>query len=285
MKNVLNLGYLILMVSIIIGCAKGDGDAKISLKSRKNRLVGVWNIDSWYRVSDYTNNSTSNNTQSSMGTTWFYQASNKRTSKSNQTIDGNSVSTILNSYTESSNSSSTSTETQNKNGKGSALATIEFEKDGTFTRKLEFTNQNFTINKVLSGSGITANVSITSIETSIETSTGSWEFLGGIQNEYKNKERIILNVKSSTITNSITSSDGTQNNSTQIFSFLDGQSIEIWKLNTLKKDELVFEAVSKMTNDYSTKGNELIGNSTNSNEYTFQTTEIGTMDGTLSKVD
>lgn len=288
---------LVITVSLFInGCKKGDGDSFISLKSRKARLSGEWTIESWNfnLVSNVKNSNSYTTTYTLFGTTTTSTSNSDytRTENLDLKIDNNNFSIVnkLTSHDQSNSSGSTNIYDENtfKSATVAGTATIEFEKDGSFSRTIQYSNANFNINSSASSSfGGSTSVVYNSTESNTEIIKGTWEFLGGIDGDYKNKERIILHVKSKSIVKTYSDSNGLQTNSTDSFNYEDGDNNEIWLLTTLKKDELVFEAETSfnVTNSTSEVNNSTLsgGTYTSNKLTTYTSTGVGSFNGSLTK--
>ena len=105
-------------------------------------------------------------------------------------------------------------------------AAIDFSKDGTWTRTMDMT-----IPYEFGG------VLIYTIQ-SVETSNGTWNFLGKVD-EFKNKERMVLNTLSSTSVTTTTPTTGSSTTDTSSNTYADGESSEIMTLDELKNKKIV----------------------------------------------
>lgn len=215
---------LVFAATAVTSCKKGEGDSALSLKSRKARVTGEWTIDSWVDELTYSNSSTSG------GETTVNSGTRKTE------ITGTST-TMTESVTETG---WWGTDSYNTTANGSVTATMKFEKDGTFSRKIEYRN---VVKNYFSGGvgGYTVTFNRT-----LET-TGTWNFLGGIEEDYKNKERIVLNVLEDKISGTYTDSDGDSGNENISNKYENGEFTEVWQLSTLKNKEMVIEATKSNT--------------------------------------
>lgn len=286
MKKRLIIVFLVFF-AIAQGCKKGDGDALISLKSRAARMVGVWEIESWSNVTDIHSTTNQESRYASGGITSMYNSSIKRFSSTSENITGNTV-----SYSIKYNSSQTQLQSQiyafyiedsYKNGGGNVKVIIEFEKDGTFTRTIEYSNLSFVNNKTESGSGNTDTIAIVSTESLKTELSGSWEFLGGVSDEFKNKERVVLHVLNSSSNLKYADNFGEYNSEVENVTYKDGEFDEIWKLETLRKNEIVFEAESSYTQSLNNTHKEEQNSVLTENNYTSSYTKNSKIIGTLKQ--
>lgn len=167
--------FSILMLTLIFtfeGCKKGENDPGLSLKSRKGRLAGEWNVTSL------------KNTSTNSGTS-FTSTITTELESGNWTYSSESVI-----------SGSTSSISQT----GTGDIKITFEKDGTFS---SIWNQNWTS---YTNSAGTSSIS----ETMVIEFSGTWMFLGKNKDQdIKNKEQIALHTLSETYTYTDTSGSST----------------------------------------------------------------------------
>jgi hypothetical protein len=234
-------------------------------------------------INNYSSNTTS--VSSNQGTTYTYFTKYTASQTYNLDINNSSFTITENTFNESfpSNATSSYTESKKKNGTASGTATIEFTKDGTFTRKIEYSNANFNINSTLISTGVNSTANTSSVESSVETTKGTWEFLGGIEKEYKNKERIILHIKSIKTDKTFSDNSGYQGGSSEYNEYKDADNNEIWLLIALKNNELIFEAESSY-NSNNSNSDTMNSSSGNSNQtITKSNSSIGTFNGSLSK--
>lgn len=285
MKYIVSLILSSGLLFFSLGCKKGEGDPFLSLKSRKSRLVGEWTIDSWTynMLSNYNSNAVS--TSSNQGSTYTYTSKYTRSQTFDLKIDKTNFTISESNFTESFPSSATSSYSDNekKNGTTTGTATIEFSKDGTFTRKIEFSNASFNIISTSVNGGATNTNNTSSIESKVEITAGTWEFLDGIDGDYKNKERVILHIKSIKTNKTYTDISGVVSNSSENLSYKDADNNEIWLLTTLKNNEVVFEAESSYNSTNSKS--DILNNSSMSLIQTVTENNSGTgaIKGTLSK--
>ena len=285
MKNFISIILLNAVLVFFMGCKKGDEDPFLSLKSRKARLTGEWTINSWNytRINNFSSNTTS--VSSNQGTTYVYTANYTSSQTYTLNIENTNFTIIDNSFNESvpNGGNSSYSESKKKNGTASGTATIEFIKDGTFTRKIEYSNANFNINSTIINAGNNSAANTSSVESSVETTTGTWEFLGGIENEYKNKERIILHIKSIKTEKKLSDNSGYQGLSSEYNEYKDADNNEIWLLIALKNNEVIFEAESSYHSNNS-DSDSMNSSSGNSNQTIKESnSSVGTFNGSLSK--
>jgi hypothetical protein len=219
--KLLMLTTIMVVITFAESCKKGDGDPSISLRSRKARVVGEWVIDNWV---DQSSNTTTNNDNGSITSS---------SGTNNLTINGTNI--LITSSQTSSGGTLFST-----NGSGVVSAKMTFEKDGSFTRNIQYSNMNYT--QTYSGSTTTYT------RSSTMQISGTWNFLGGIEEDYKNKERIILNILQSTNTDNYIYPNGTDTYTTnQTNTYANGQNTEVWQLTTLKNKLIEMEAITNNT--------------------------------------
>lgn len=183
-KKSLSLAIAILVVLPIVfsGCGRGEEDPFLSFRSRKQRLCGTWTVSNVESEIDRKENNISTNIKT--------------------TVEGDSWKQVIKIL----NSDSTRTLTgkiTKEPGQSEGTYTFFFDKNGTAKTvyKYEFDEDQ---------SGEDDDVSVIHRTEVTEEMYGSWEFLTGIDNEYKNKERItfiIVEQKTTTKLSEIISSD------------------------------------------------------------------------------
>ncbi len=142
-------------------CKKGENDPALSLSSRKARISGEWNVASYESESSTVDGNDSwHNTQSFDGT--------KITGTWSQTVSG--------------------TTTSGNDADVTTVSLFDFiiNKDGTYSM-----NRNWVT--VSSGTDTWTGFDYTDTETASYTESGSWSFIGKAKDEYKNKERVVMN--------------------------------------------------------------------------------------------
>jgi hypothetical protein len=161
--------------------------------------------------------------------------------------------TIQNLSEVSSDNSSGSTETETVTVDGTSLtiaatsggttttttgtitnATMTFEKDGTWTSTIDM-SVPYEISGVLF-----ATVQSTSTEN------GTWNFLGKID-EFKNKERIVLNTLSSNSTYTSTPVTGAATSSSSNATYADGEQSDIMAIDELRNKKIVVNKTENST--------------------------------------
>jgi hypothetical protein len=232
-KELILITLLITFLSVLNSCKKGEGDPRISFRSRKDRVVGNWKIVSWKENTNTSSTLISNTSES------FVETENIRLE-----IDENKVriNTVYKSTSDNASIHVIADVT------GEAIAKIDFNSDGTFKKTIEYKNAKQTVKFI----GY-ANNQISTISSSSET-IGTWNFLGDIEKDYKNKERIILNILKDTYLFNYQSIDNFSAIYSNSETFLNGERSEILNLNTLKNKEIVLEGELSQTknNNYST---------------------------------
>jgi len=246
-----------MVIPVFNGCKKGDGDPFLSLRSRKARVVGEWTIE---KMKDESTNSYSDT----------YTGGSNTSSGSDKTEITGSTVTISGSgtYTSTQPPNPPSTSTYSYTGQGSVTAKFTFEKDGTFIMTVDYTNL------ILTESSLTTTYNPMKIERS-----GTWDFLGGVGKDYKNKERMILNILSEKSNNTWTDSDGDSGNGSDTYTYANGEYSEIWHLSTLKNKEIIMDGETKNTGNYSYT--DVFSSTTYTSSGTSSTT--GTVSGTLTR--
>ena len=188
------------IIMSINSCKKGENDPLLSLKSRKSRVAGEW------MVSSYLLEKESITTPSS---------GDASTTTIKELIEGEDL-TIETSYTNPG-----IFEDYSVTEKGTVHYDVTFEKDGTWSSSKEydiagnFSEVFIEIQKDTNGTEITTTTYTTS--TSVqrtrkieEDAAGAWSFVAGTD-EYKNKERIVLNTTGASVTEMITDKRTTTN--------------------------------------------------------------------------
>jgi hypothetical protein len=285
MEKILKLTFCIIFISFLTNCRKGEGDPVLSLKSRKARLIGVWNIDSF--VKDFNTGTSINSlfSYTSQGVTVSGQETYSSSDIGSEALNNKMITINSNENTSQNSQFNTSNEISitTKNGTGSAVATIEFNKDGTFSRTIDYSDIKFSINSQMISSGFTTTEIINSVERKLEKTSGTWEFLGKISNEYKNKERILLKLGSTIIENSYTDNKGLTTSKTENFTYSTADNSEIWTLGTLSKDKLEYLADYNLQSNYSESNFSSTQNSSQSETTNGSKISSGKVTASLSK--
>lgn len=275
MKTTKNIFAIIAITALIItpfeGCRKGDGDPLISIHSRKARVVGEWTISKWEQESNYTGTGTNYNSTGNESTeidddrvtmkeTWTYTYTS-----------GTSNSTINNTWDQSGDVDE---------------STVTFTKDGTFIITRNYKNIKGTKTEVDTYNGTTTTTTYTTTSNPTEEMSGTWNFLGGVESDYKKNERIVLNIQKIKITSTLTkvsSSGGTTTTETETESdsqtFANGEqgTQQIWHLSTLKNKEMIIDG--EINSSYST--NSTTSSGTTSSTYSGSSSGKGSIKGTL----
>ena len=223
-------------------CKKGANDPALSLKSRKGRLAGEYNITKWE------NNSTSVN--------------GNNTATYSATFDG---STLIEKQTSGGTTITTTTPV--------SVATYTFMKDGTWSR--EWTD----ITTTETDYGAFVDTDVTNSNTK---ESGTWAFIGKTKGQSKNKERIQLSIlKEETTTKTETTSkdlqgnvigtSNSENSNAYTYSYL--EIIEAYDIDMLKNKEMVFKLVADYTGSLSTTS----GNTTTTQTYSWTGESIMTL--------
>lgn len=218
-------------------CKKGENDPFLSLSSRKGRVAGDYTISAYESASSYTNSTGTNSTT--------------------ETMAGNTI-TETSTWTPSGGGSSTTTTTTTTVN----LGEFSFDKEGTFTMTWNTTSVEVDVQTIGSYTSTT-----TTTTTSTSMQSGSWNFLGKVD-EYKNKERLVLNVLSSHVTNvedevnvltdgsggsvtTTTKGDLTDNT----YGYSDGEVSNVYEIDQLKGKEMIFKQVGGGSNIYKVTDN------------------------------
>lgn len=247
-KIVVSLAALALLSSAVTSCKKGDGDPFLSLKSRKARVAGEWKATKMEDKSNTTSSSTSGGTTTTTSST------------ADLKLEGDKITLNI---TQTDQNGSTTTITVS--GTGQLKAT--FEKDGNYSTTFVFngngtaSSQGISIDLKLDGNGNT---------------TGTWTFLNGVEKDYKNKERMIMNVLSEKEKNTQTATipflGSVVNVEEKDNTYLTGENTETWLLGTLKSKlmevSLAGKSTAKVTNTQTAGGNSTVSSSTETTEYT-----------------
>jgi len=221
-------------------CKKGENDPGLSLSSRKARISGEWDVTG-------------------------YEASSTNTEadgdylKTTSTMSGTVITTTNTNHDHSSGTNTSSTSTQTLND-----GAMMINKDGTFERTWNTTTVS-TSTLVLFG------VTYTTVSTTISTSkeTGNWSFVGKVKDEYKNKERVVMNTTSKTWTaqstsvttntfdSNVTTNNGDKNTGTD--TYYSGEWATTYEIDQLKGKEMVWIMMESNTG---TNSNTPFGGST-----------------------
>lgn len=218
MKRLLLLVAAAGLLTATPSCKKGENDPSLSLSSRKARLAGEYSLDYW--ASTYTS---------------VDPDGNKNTETT--AING-AIGTRSSVYVEAGGPTTTETKAI-KVDKASFL----FDKDGTWEAVM-----NTTTTWTEEEDGFFADsYDYTHVETMKES--GNWSFLGGQNDEFKNKERVVLNTLSTVISSKtsvvINYADGGSesdagNLQTNTYVFDQGEATTVYEIDLLKKKEMVF---------------------------------------------
>ncbi len=205
------------LLAVTPSCKKGENDPALSLKSRKARLAGEYNVDSW-----------------EMNENTVYLDGDKETVMIEIEGDKGTI-TLTDQPSGESPIERSGTITVNE-------LTYTFEKDGTWSRVIDI--ETTTVEDGF------FDVDRTEVTTKISTTeSGTWSFLGGQSEEFKNKERISLSILSSVekeqeteviyYTDNTTETDSDPETTTEI-TYTDGESTETIQIDMLKGKEMTF---------------------------------------------
>lgn len=215
---------LLVIAAAVQSCKKGEEDPSISLRSRKSRVAGDWKVASIEetRTSTYQAGYNAGNPTPSTSTTI-----NKETS----TDGSNYTKTTTNSSTAAGSVTCISTWT----GKASSL-TYTFDKEGKWTSVSEIVYSTYSNSCNPSTGGTCTGTSTVKV-----TSEGTWNFLGKVDSETKNKEEIAVSTaKSTTVTTDVTTCpSGTVTEvNTDIQNWARNEMVSVWRLVELKNKEI-----------------------------------------------
>lgn len=226
------------LVAVILsgftGCRVGEGDPLLSFRSREARVTGDWTVQRWSEESISSEENSSSGQTTSTSTT-------STTMISEEHLTTSSTSTGV-------NPSGTSTTTSTGNGRASASFT--FSDDGTFSKTFAYRDHVRTFTSGSITSATTVN--------DVITETGTWNFLGDIDEDYADQERMILTILKKTVVGDYVSASGLTFNYIETFTYSNGESTEIWQITTLRNNEMILEAertsVGTYQEDYSVQG-------------------------------
>lgn len=217
-------------------CKKGENDPGLSLSSRTSRIAGVWNL------TGLSMNSRNDESDGDYQTTTQMLAGNVITS----TVTNHDASTGVSVTTKS-------TITLDK-------AEITIEKDGTWSQIWNTTT--VTTNMYTDFLGDEHTETVTSVGTN--NTSGNWSFLGKVKEgteTFKNKERVVLNILSSSSTSSSTTvdqntTDGTStttdNGSTSgTNTYSSGESQTTYEIDQLKGKEMIWKTSEAQSGTFS----------------------------------
>ncbi len=181
------LGYMVAIILLALpivfsGCKKGDEDPFLSFRSRKARLCGTWTVSNLNSEIVRKENNISTKTITTVESGSWKQVITIQSSDSTRTLSGKIV-------VDPGQEEGTYTFFFDKNGKARMVYKYEFDEDQ---------------------SGEDDDEAVIHRTEVTEEMSGDWEFLTGIDNEYKNKERIAFIIeeeKTTTKVSEIISSD------------------------------------------------------------------------------
>ncbi len=244
------LALIVLVFASLASCKKGDNDPIVPFKSRTARLVNTWDFNTYIKSTKqtFTSSSTSINRLEEIKEDDIIV----NTTTSNPSLSLNiREDGIVDRYV------------------------IDFSKEGEFLMVKQYSlassySQTLLDERDTVGTTAQRTQLVKTINTSkdiIERYEGNWNFLGGIEDEYKNKERVALNFTEITTTSqntidtvlvaSVTSTVGTGTPTTETETkntratvtsaetdrFGNGEFSEIWALSRLASDRVIVERV------------------------------------------
>lgn len=209
-------------------CKKGENDPFLSLRSRKARVAGEWDVTKHSVVKEVEANN--------WGVTSKYNVA--------ENFENNKF-TVVTTYKDPNN---TSVETETY----TASRDISFTKEGTFTKNYSLTDVEKDTVFMITTSGVKYYIRTTTITTK-DVITGTWNFLNGV-GDVKNKEVLHLsNVKTATTEDVVvdfaaysgTPSDADEVSSTNGYKetvkseYTSNKNFEQWYLDQLKNSEMI----------------------------------------------
>lgn len=221
-KKVLKVKKLIsiFVVSAILAggysCKKGEEDPGISFRSRKARLAGDWIVSTMEKSTTTKDSDLDGTKQTAI------------------TIDGES-------YTKSETPFGDNPETEVTTGTVSEYS-YTFSKEGEYSYISDITIKEDK-EEIFSGDEYSVTTqTIVSVE-------GSWSFLNSSSDDYKNKERLVLNVLSKEV--KVKTTDSRDNNTEtdiQTYTYSMGEQPTVWHLTKLHNKEIIADWV--IDNEY-----------------------------------
>ena len=211
------------IVMVISSCKKGDNDPFLSLYSRTARLAGEWEIQS-YEYNERTTNTDGDYTDIT------------------ETYDNGIITRITQYYIHVSESIVYDT----------TIVVVDhvkylFSKDNTWSSEY-YTTEYWSDQQEIGGGSVEYDTLITTAQRS---ENGDWSFLGGVDGEYKNKERLVMNVLSREKVQQITSihteissgdvisSTNYGDQTTDLSNFYSGEQSTILEIDQLKRKEII----------------------------------------------
>lgn len=201
-------------------CKKGENDPFLSLSSRKARVSGEWTVTGYESTETVTQNDGDYNQMS-------------------QSLSGSTITVSSTNYDASDGSTVTSSGTYTLN-EGS----FTFDKDGTWSRVW---NATYTSTSEYDIFGTTYTTVTTTVTT--RTESGTWSFVGKTKDEYKNKERIVLNslmMESTSKSTSVTTNDANSDTDTSegdldksTENYAHGEEVMVLEIDQLKGKEMI----------------------------------------------
>lgn len=156
---------LISIIGLTVSCKKGENDPFLSLQSRKARMHGDWDMSS-YEYKEKTEQSNGDYTEIA------------------ESYQYNLITRVQKDYTESNNLVTYDTTVIMVDH-----IKFNFDKKGTWLK--EYFTTTISTNLQQDGTNYIYDTTVT-VSQIIET--GDWSFLGAVQDEFKDKERMIMNV-------------------------------------------------------------------------------------------
>jgi hypothetical protein len=204
----------LLPLFVFSGCRKGENDPLLSLLSRKARLTGSWNVNSFEKKRVIVEDSE---------TTTFEEYFNGLAYTTTKIVQKEGISMVE----------------ENKDKMEISQFVININRDGTWTSNFVKTTTTT----------ITLPENILIIEERETRDTeGIWAFLDKSKDYYKNKERLQLDVLNLSVKTTINDGD----TETKVETFLPGDSTQVYAIDRLTNKEMVLEIdeayVANLTN-------------------------------------
>lgn len=231
MKRLLIAGSAALFVFGTYSCKKGPNDPALSFSSRKARLANEWIVASYYEYwKDTDGNDSDEQTTEYDGTnvtsTWTSVSSGVTTSGTDATVvTVNTFEYIIN-------------------------------KDGTWEMTMDVTS--------VDTDEPWAGTTIVSTTSEVSTASGTWAWIGKESSDdenqdYKKKERVLMNTLASTNVSQTTtvttvggvSTTNTGDTYTSNYTYESGENSDIWDIDKLKGKEMTWKMTGSGTDSWS----------------------------------
>ncbi|MCI5058937.1 MAG: hypothetical protein MRY83_22680 [Flavobacteriales bacterium] len=244
-----NLIFLIFIMTSILGCKRGYQDPLISFESRKSRLSGDWTVSSY---------------ESKIKTVTNPSVGNQRTHETKEIIKGAEIN--IHNHTNDGNNINMIDEA------GGVEYSINFTPEGTFEMTKEYSvvsafeetqSNSRVVMDVIHTTRIGSNIKRKRSRTIKQK--GTWNFLGDVEQEFNENQRIVLNILSEStqeivsdnktivttkvikdieVDTSVTSTTigepfTTNANKDTEVTYANGENSQIWNLTRLSDDQVI----------------------------------------------